>query len=142
MPYAPDKNHRRSIRLGGYDYSQPGAYFVTVCTRDRECLFGHVVNGEVRLNDAGEIVRSVWDGLPDQFSGMELDAFVIMPNHVHGIAAFVGAGLGGCLRSPETDRAASRSDGPEFNGVVLARCMVTPPVEPYLIHPAKVMGCA
>ena len=68
------------------------AYFVTICTRDRECLFGHVVNGEMRLNDAGRMVRSVWEGLPDRFSGMELDAFVVMPNHVHGIIAIHGRG--------------------------------------------------
>jgi REP element-mobilizing transposase RayT len=84
---------RRSARLKGYDYAQPAAYFVTVCTRDRECLLSHVVNGEMRLNDAGEIVQSVWDGLPDRFPATELDAFVVMPNHVHGIVAFVGAGL-------------------------------------------------
>ena len=90
MRHPPDRHHRRSIRLKGHDYTQPGAYFVTICTRDRECLFGHVVNGEMRLNDAGRMVRSVWEGLPDRFSGMELDAFVVMPNHVHGIIVIHG----------------------------------------------------
>jgi REP element-mobilizing transposase RayT len=67
------------------NHCQPGAYFVTICTRDRECLFGHMVNGEMRLNDAGEIARRCWEGIPDHFPSVELDAFVIMPNHVHGI---------------------------------------------------------
>ena len=85
MRHPPDRHHRRSIRLKGHDYTQPGAYFVTICTRDRECLFGHMVNGEMRLNDAGEIARRCWEGIPDHFPSVELDAFVIMPNHVHGI---------------------------------------------------------
>ena len=89
----PDRHDRPSIRLKGYDYAEPGAYFVTVCSRDHACLFGHVVNGEMHLNEAGLIVRSVWDELPDRFPGMESDAFVVMPNHIHGIIAFVGAGL-------------------------------------------------
>jgi putative transposase len=85
MPYDPDEHRRRSIRLKGHDYSQPGAYFVTICTRDRECLFGHVVNGEMRLNEAGEIARRCWQDIPDHFPLIELDAFVLMPNHVQGI---------------------------------------------------------
>jgi REP element-mobilizing transposase RayT len=69
-----------------------GAYFVTICTRERECLFGHVVNGEMRLNDAGEIARRCWEDIPDHFPLAELDAFVIMPNHVHGIIVVPGKG--------------------------------------------------
>ena len=85
MSYDPDKHHRRSIRLKERDYAGPGAYFVTICTRERESLFGHVVNGEMRLNEAGEIARRCWEDIPDHFPLVELDAFVIMPNHVHGI---------------------------------------------------------
>jgi putative transposase len=99
----PDKRGRRSIRLRGYDYAQPAAYFVTVCTRNHTCLFGHVVNGEMHLNEAGEMVRSVWDRLRGRFPSVEPDAFVVMPNHVHGIIAFVGAGLA----LPEDKSAAS-----------------------------------
>jgi REP element-mobilizing transposase RayT len=84
---------RRSLRLRGYDYAQAGAYFVTICTQDRLCLLGDIIEGEMQLNDAGRMVRSVWEGLPDRFPGMELDAFVVMPNHVHGIAVFVAAVL-------------------------------------------------
>jgi putative transposase len=92
MRYDPDKHHRRSIRLKEYDYAQPGAYFVTVCTRDRECLFGHVVNGEMHLNDAGEIARRCWEDIPHHFPLVELDAFAVMPNHVHGIIVIQGRG--------------------------------------------------
>jgi putative transposase len=90
MSYDPDKNHRRSIRLNGHDYAQPGAYFVTVCTRQREGMLGRVEAGQVLLSDAGEIARSVWDGLPERFPSIGLDEYVVMPNHVHGIV-LVGA---------------------------------------------------
>jgi putative transposase len=85
MPYDPTRHHRQSIRLKGYDYSQAGAYFVTICTQDRACLFGKVVNGEMRLNDAGRMVLAEWNMLPERFPHVVLDAFVVMPNHVHGI---------------------------------------------------------
>ena len=65
--------------------AQPGAYFVTICTRDRKCLFGHVVNEEMHLNDAGEVAQRCWEDIPRHFPLVELDAFVTMPNHVHGI---------------------------------------------------------
>jgi putative transposase len=80
-----DKRHRRSIRLKDYDYTQPGAYFVTMVTRGRECLFGEVVDGAMGLNDAGEIVQAAWDDLPNHYGCVVCDAFVVMPNHVHGI---------------------------------------------------------
>jgi REP element-mobilizing transposase RayT len=85
MSYDSDKHHRRYVRLKGHDYAQPGAYFVTICTRERESLFGYVVNGEMLLNEAGETARRCWEDIPDHFPLVELDAFVIMPNHVHGI---------------------------------------------------------
>ena len=79
---------RKSIRLKGYDYSQPGRYFVTVCVQDRECLFGDVVRGEMRLNNAGRIVADTWTALSNRFSSMNADEFIVMPNHVHGIIVF------------------------------------------------------
>jgi putative transposase len=85
-----ERHHRRSIRLKGYDYSQAGAYFVTICTQDRACLFGDVVNGEMLLNAAGRMVQTVWDDVPNHYPGVELDAFVVMPNHVHGIVVVAG----------------------------------------------------
>jgi putative transposase len=83
--YDPDIHHRRSRRLKGYDYSQAGAYFITVCTQNRECLLGDIPDGEMVPNDAGRMVQAVWDELPIRFPELELDTFTIMPNHVHGI---------------------------------------------------------
>jgi REP element-mobilizing transposase RayT len=71
--------------LKDYNYAQAGAYFVTVCTYERECLFGNVVDGEMRLNEYGKVAGACWDEIPNHFAGVELDAFVVMPNHVHGI---------------------------------------------------------
>lgn len=85
VKFDPQKHHRRSIRLQGYDYSSAGAYFVTMVAWHRECLFGEIVNGEMRLNRYGEIVRKWWDEISKHFQGVETSAFVIMPNHVHGI---------------------------------------------------------
>jgi REP element-mobilizing transposase RayT len=85
MKYNPDIHHRRSIRLQGYDYSQNGAYFVTLCTQNRECLFGEIVNGEMILNEQGKIVEQCWNDLSNHYDNIELDAYVIMPNHFHGI---------------------------------------------------------
>ena len=76
---------RRSVRLKGYDYSQAGAYFVTICTKDRECLFGDVSDGEMVLNELGHIVRHCLDEIPTHFTHVELDQCVVMPNHVHAI---------------------------------------------------------
>jgi REP element-mobilizing transposase RayT len=89
--------NRRSLRLKGYDYAQAGAYFVTICTQGRVCLFGEVVDGEMRLNAAGAVVDAEWHDLPRRFPGVQTDAFVVMPNHVHGIihvgARFIAPGL-------------------------------------------------
>jgi putative transposase len=67
MIYNPDRHHRRSIRLSGYDYSRAGAYFVTICAKDRACLFGEVKDGEMRHNDAGRMVVDGWVALPARF---------------------------------------------------------------------------
>jgi len=76
-----------------YDYSQAGAYFVTICVQMQQCLFGRVVKEEMRLNDAGNLVRTIWQELPTRFPGIELDQFVVMPNHIHGVILIVGAAL-------------------------------------------------
>jgi REP element-mobilizing transposase RayT len=83
------------MRLKGYDYSEAGAYFVTVCAQNRECLFGDVVDGEMRLNDAGQMVQNIWNDLPARYPDVETDEFVVMPNHLHGIIVIVGAPLVG-----------------------------------------------
>ncbi|MCU0607959.1 MAG: transposase [Candidatus Edwardsbacteria bacterium] len=81
---------RRTVRLPGYDYASQGAYFVTVCTRDRECALGKIASGILSLSRFGEIARSCWEGLPRHYSGIELGAFIVMPNHVHGIIVITG----------------------------------------------------
>lgn len=83
--FAPQKHHRRSIRLKGYDYSSEGAYYVTIVVQGRECLFGEIIDGEMHLNEYGVIVQKWWDEIPNHFPNVELGAFVVMPNHVHGI---------------------------------------------------------
>jgi hypothetical protein len=82
--YDPQIHHRRSIQLKGYDYSQPGAYFVTLVTRQRDCLFGEIVHGMMQLNPIGKIIQSEWQRLPRHFHNIKLDAFMVMPNHLHG----------------------------------------------------------
>ena len=85
MAYDPKIHRRRSLRLKGYDYTQVGAYFVTIVTRGRLCLFGEIVGKEMRLNAAGEMVCGFWEVLPQRFPTIEIDMFVVMPNHLHGI---------------------------------------------------------
>jgi putative transposase len=89
MTYNPDIHHRRSIRLKGYDYSQVGAYYFTICCHQRRCLLGEIISGIMRPNIAGATVEAVWHKLPRHFPFIELDAFVIMPNHVHGIIVII-----------------------------------------------------
>lgn len=82
----PEGTHRRrSIRLPQYDYSQPGAYFVTVVTEGRLHLFGEIVDGEMELNAAGSTMATIWKSLPERYPTFESGSFVVMPNHLHGI---------------------------------------------------------
>ena len=83
--FDPQKHHRRSIRLKGFDYSSQGAYYITIVSQGRECLFGEIVDGGMYLNQYGEIVQKWWNEIPIHFPNVELGAFVIMPNHVHWI---------------------------------------------------------
>jgi REP element-mobilizing transposase RayT len=91
MPYDPKIHHRRSIRLPGYDYSQTGAYFVTICAHQKKHLFGEVIEGEIKTNEIGEMIRLYWNHLPRRYPNVELDEFVLMPNHIHGIIRIVRA---------------------------------------------------
>lgn len=77
--------HRRSIRLRGYDYRRCGMYFVTICTHKRECLFGEVKNGVMELSESGKTARTCWLDIPTHFQNVQLDEFVVMPNHIHGV---------------------------------------------------------
>ena len=90
MPYDPEKHDRRSIRLDGYDYAQPGGYFVTLCVQDRVCLFGNVVDGRMRLNRFGQVVAGRWRWLEQRYAHVRHDAWVVMPNHLHGIVVLTG----------------------------------------------------
>jgi REP element-mobilizing transposase RayT len=83
--FDPWKHHRRSIRLKGYDYSSEGAYYITIVTQGRQCLFGEIIDGEMCLNVYGKLVQKWWNEIPNHFPNVELGAFIIMPNHVHGI---------------------------------------------------------
>jgi putative transposase len=85
MRYDPERHHRRSIRLRGYDYRAAGAYFITIVVQDRACLFGEVVEGAMCLNDAGRMVERWWLELNRRFPHVSTDAYVVMPNHFHGI---------------------------------------------------------
>jgi len=89
MAYDPEIHHRKSIRLRGYDYSAPCRYFVTICAQEKACLFGGIASGQIELNNYGRIVENVWKELPLQFPLVELDRFVVMPNHFHAIAVIV-----------------------------------------------------
>jgi hypothetical protein len=104
--YDPDLHHRQSIRLQGYDYRQAGAYLITIVTQDRGCLLGDAVDGTIRLNDAGWMVRTVWTELPAHYPGVAIDDFVVMPNNVHGILVLTSDGPDGGALELAGDRPA------------------------------------
>ena len=91
---------RRSARIKDWDYSNPGAYFVTVVTKDRQCLFGQIEHDQMTLNDVGNIVAQTWEWLQDQYPYVDLDAFVIMPNDIHGIVLLQDAEDGDRITEP------------------------------------------
>jgi REP element-mobilizing transposase RayT len=93
MKNVPEVHRRRSIRLKGYNYSLPGAYFATLVTQGRKCLFGEISAGVMHTNPLGEMVGVVWRNLPDSFP-IHLDEWVIMPNHLHGISWIVDTNEG------------------------------------------------
>ncbi len=107
MPYDPSRHHRRSIRLKGYDYTQPGAYFITICTHNRIHWFGHIVDGVMRLNAYGEIVREEWfqAAVVRPYVVLYPDEFVVMPNHVHGIIWIIDRGA----ETPDTRETLART---------------------------------
>ena len=88
-----EKHNRQSIRLKDFDYSQAGAYFITICTHNRECILSDIVNDEMQLNEYGKIVKTSWIALPHRYPNMELDTFMIMPNHVHAIVVIPDVGV-------------------------------------------------
>ncbi len=80
-----NKYRIESSRLKGYDYSNPGAYFITIVTKNRKCYFGNIGKNKMVLNEFGKIVKNYWREIPDHFPNVILDEFVIMPDHLHGI---------------------------------------------------------
>ena len=117
--YNPNIHHRRSIRLKGYDYSQAGAYFITICCQNRTCRFGKIVgasladaqntdaqntDAQMVLNEFGNIAYNEWIKLSDRFTNFDLDVFQIMPNHMHAIIVLknVGATVGATARVAPT----------------------------------------
>jgi putative transposase len=117
----PTIHRRRSLRLKGYDYGMAGAYFVTISTQDRACLFGDVAAGAMRLNEAGQMVATLWDGITARLSGVEIDQFVVMPNHLHGILVLTDGDAGEATTERATTRVAPTNDGPVGAPLVGAR---------------------
>lgn len=116
MTYDPSKHHRKSIRLRGYDYSQAGLYFITICLQDRKCLFGEILIGanhnspqnnspQMKLSDIGKIANACWLEIPEHFPNVVLHDYVVMPNHIHGIVEIVATDLVGAKYfSPQIER--------------------------------------
>jgi hypothetical protein len=101
MQYNPAIHHRRSIRLQGYDYTQSGAYFVTICAYQKQCLFGEIVNGQMRLNQYGQIVAQTYQWLCQRYPYICLDEWIVMPNHFHGIMVITDTPCRGSSRFPQ-----------------------------------------
>ncbi len=97
MSYNPNIHHRKSIRLKGYDYTQAGLYFITICTQNRDCLFGEIRTDEMKLNDAGRMIETEWVKLKNRFQNIEIHEYIAMPNHFHGILEIVGSTVGATL---------------------------------------------
>ena len=102
--YNPDLHQRRSIRLRGYDYTQDAAYYVTIVTHGRRTLFGDIVDGEMRLNDTGQLTVDAWEWLATQHPYVELDSYIVMPNHLHGIVVITDQAKDGSQTGPTTPR--------------------------------------
>jgi REP element-mobilizing transposase RayT len=109
MNYDPQKHHRRSIRLRGYDYSSPGAYFITICSHNKRFLFGNVADGQMQRNDYGEIVQEEWFRSATIRKEIQLDAWMVMPNHVHGVVMITPVAAHGYV--PGTTLARHRAVG-------------------------------
>jgi putative transposase len=103
---AASRPNRRTIRLKEYDYAQPGAYFVTICTQDRACLFGDVMDCTMKLNAVGRLVATLWNEVPARFANVDLNMFVVMPNHIHGILLYPDDGPVMADRTRATTRVA------------------------------------
>ena len=126
--FDPQKHHRRSTRLKGYDYSQPGAYFVTIVAFQRECLFGEIIDGVMQLNEYGKIVQKWWNEIPKHFPNVEIVAFIIMPNHIHGII-LITADRRGTVPVPSNDEISQLGrEAPDWDEMTSQLGGETPPL--------------
>jgi putative transposase len=116
MPPTPPPHHRHSLRLRGYDYAQPGAYFVTICAWQRQEVFGRIEEGQMQLNEWGQVAAECWATIPAHFAHVTLDEWTIMPNHMHGILVITVVGARQC-RAP-TDRAPTEQFGHPVSGSI------------------------
>ena len=97
-PTASQSPRRRNLRLRNYDYTQAGFYFVTICVQNRQSLFGEIIDGIMQFNSTGTLVEQAWQDLPNHYPHVELDKFVVMPNHFHGIVVLTNPPVGACLK--------------------------------------------
>jgi len=107
MKQNPILHRRKSIRLKEYDYSQPGEYFVTICMYGRDCILGEIIREAMKLSPFGEIVEKYWEQISKYSQDVELDEYIIMPNHIHGIVVLtepVGAIHGSPLPTTRQQR--------------------------------------
>jgi REP-associated tyrosine transposase len=126
MNYNPAKHHRKSIRLKGYDYSQKGLYFITICTRHRSHIFGKIEKGKMILNEYGEIAEEEWERSEEIRNEIELCEYIIMPNHFHGIVE-INAGANG--RSPVRGISGVRDDSSNREIIICERENVIPKMQ-------------
>lgn len=123
--YNPAIHHRRSIRLQGYDYSQEGLYFVTMCCQDRLCLFGEIkergLTSEMMLNELGKITKECWLSIPRHFPNVKLHEYIIMPNHVHGIIEITEQTAGANQYSPDNEGEETNQHSPNNETIVRAK---------------------
>ena len=116
VKYNPHIHHRQSIRLRGYDYSQPGSYFITICTQHRECNLGELINGEIQFTVRGMIASLFWLEIPHHFPNVELDQFILMPNHIHGIIVIRDSDNIGEINNRETNPKMGGETNPKMGG--------------------------
>ena len=127
----PERRRRRSIRLREFDYTQHGAYFVTICTQNRMCIFGDIVNGEMRVNDIGRVAQLLWDEIPAHFPEVETDAWVVMPNHVHGVLVITPRRGDACVAPPCSVRPAETLARRNRGFVQIRRIQTHQPIAPH-----------
>lgn len=128
---------RRSIRLRDYDYSQPGEYFLTICSYNHECFFGDVVDDEMKLNKLGEIVLEEWLRTAEIRQDVELDSFVVMPNHIHGIITLIESGRGTLRRASTKEQFGKPTPGSIPTIVRLFKSVVTKRINILLNTPGQ-----